>query len=257
MSMKGQPIRKSAGGVTYYDGQGEGIKRLYEFKFDYNAGLQARQDTRDLIRKAFKNDVFMMLSAAEMNSKQPPTATQIMIMDANNKTQIGPFIERQEDELLDPIVGFITARLIQRWWLYGLPEPPPEIMGQSYKVEYISLLAQAQRAAHTQALNEGIMFAGQVAQVKPEVLDNYNFDELAREHSDLIGMPARVMRSADEVQAVRQQRQQEMEQAKAMEMAAMATQGAKTLSETSTDPREPNALTSLLGGSEGAEGMLQ
>lgn len=249
-TQRGQPIRKTAGGVTYVDstsGEG-GIKRLFEFKFDLQAGEAKSEAIRQRIRKTFKNDIFMMISAAQMNGRQPPTATQIMIMDANNKTQLGPFIERLEDELLDPIVTFVTQRIMARPWLYGVPEPPQEVWGQAYKIEYVSLLAQAQQMTGTQAINEGLVFAETAAQVNPEVLDNYDFDEMAREHGDLIGIPPRLMRSQDQVAKVREVRAQKMAAAEQAQMAMAAAQGAKTLSETKTD--EPNALTALLGGQQ-------
>lgn len=245
-TMAGSPIRRSAGGITYYDTNPEGLQRLYEFKFDIAAGEAKSQQIRERVRKGFYNDLFRMF--LEENMRGNVTATQIMQMQAQNMMQVGPFIERMEDELLDPHVIFTVERMMRRPWLYDLPPIPQELAGADYKVEYISLLAQAQRMLGIRSIDETVQFAMTTGQADPSSLDLYNFDELGRERAELVGAPGKGIRTEDAVQQIRQQRaqkQQEMEQA---QTAMAAVQGAKTLGDTPVDGEQPSLLTELLGG---------
>lgn len=246
-SMKGQPIRKNAGGITYYEGQAEGLKRLFEFTFDIADGEGKSEAIRIRILKGFYNDLFLMITSSE-KSGQPVTATQIMEMQGEKMLQLGPFIERQEDELLDPIVTFVTNRMLLRPWIYGLPVPPPEIGGQPYKIEYISLLAQAQRMIGIRAIDDTVNFASVAAQADPEVLDNYDLDEFARERADLVGLPAKLIRPEDEVQARRKARAEKLAAEQQAAAAMAAAQGAKTLGDTKLNPEDPSVLTEMMKG---------
>jgi hypothetical protein len=253
-SMRGHPIRKTAGGVTYYDGQVEALKRLYDFKFDIMAGEQKSEAIRQRIYKGFYNDLFLMITSSEARG-QPVTATQILEMQGEKMLQLGPFIERQEDELLDPIVIFVTTALLKRPWLYDLPPLPEEMMGQQYKIEYISLLAQAQRSIGIKAIDDTVNFAATVAQVDPGILDNYDLDEIARERADLVGLSARLVRPQDQVQQLRDQRNQELQAQQQAQMAMTAAQGAKTLGDTKLNPEDPTVLTEMLKGLGGSEAI--
>jgi hypothetical protein len=246
-SMKGQPIRRGAGATTYHDGQPDGLKRLFDFKFDIQAGEMKSEAIRQRIYKGFYNDLFLMITSSE-KSGQPVTATQIMEMQGEKMLQLGPFIERQEDELLDPIISFVTSRMLKRPWLYSLPMPPEEIHGQPYKIEYISLLAQAQRMIGIRAIDDTLNFAGVAAQVNPDVIDVLDIDEMIRERGDLVGLPAKIIRPGDAVLQIRQAKQKAMEEQQQLEMAERIAGGVKTLSDAPMNPEQPNVLSELLAG---------
>lgn len=246
-SMKGKVIRRGAGGITYVVGASDGLKRLYEFKFDIGAGELKSESIRQRIYKGFYNDLFLMITSSE-KSGQPVTATQIMEMQGEKMLQLGPFIERQEDELLDPIVTFVTTRMMMRPWLYELPPPPKEIIEAPYKIEYISLLAQAQRMVGIRTIDDSANFAGAVAEMDPNILDVYDFDEMARERADLVGLPARLIRSEDKVITIRKAKQQAVEEAQQMEAMERAAAGAKTLGDAKLNPQDPSVLSEMFKG---------
>ncbi|TIN81210.1 portal protein, partial [Mesorhizobium sp.] len=68
----------------------------------------------------------------------------------------------------EPVIDRTYAIMIRN---NMLPPPPPDLHGQPLKIEYISILAQAQKAVATGAVERGFAFAGQLAAVKPDVLD--------------------------------------------------------------------------------------
>ncbi len=245
-SLLGSPIRKTAGGVTFYDGQPEGIRRLFEFKFDIAAGEAKAQAVRDRIRHGYYNDIFMMI--LQNDQKGNITATQILEMQGEKMLQLGPFIERQEDEILDKLVVFAVERMIKRPWLYDLPPLPEELEGADYKVEYISLLAQAQQMIGIRAIDDTVRFATAAAQITPEILDNYNMDELAQERARLVGLPGSGVRSAEELEQIRKQRAEEQRAMQQAQVGMAAVEGAKKLGDTPYNPEKPSVLTELMSG---------
>ncbi len=244
--MKGSPIRKGAGGITYYEGQGEGLKRLYEFNFDVAAGEAKSEAIRRRITKGFYNDLFLMITSLEASGQKQVTATQVREMKAQGLLQLGPFIERQEDELLDHIVVFVTNRMLARPWIYGLSEPPVEIMGQEYHVEYVGLLAQAQREVGVLGIDDTVQFVSMIVPLIPAIMDNFNWDEIARERSDLVGLPARLMVPEDQVAQTRAERARKAEEQQAAQEALAATEGAKNLGAAKMSAEDPNALTEMM-----------
>ena len=67
---------------------------------------------------------------------------------------------------------------------------------------------------------------------EPEVLDKLNVDEAVDQYADMLGVPAEMINSDEDVAAVREGRAQQQQAAMAAQMAQQAVDGAKTLSET-------------------------
>ena len=95
-----------------------------------------------------------------------------------------------------------------------------------------------------------------LAAAQPEVMDLVDGDEALREYARMVGAPAKILRTEEEVQARRAARAQQMRQQQAaaeaqqaVDTLAQGAQGAKTLSE--VDPGG-GALAALLGTDEGA-----
>ncbi len=58
-----------------------------------------------------------------------------------------------------------------------LPPPPDAMEGMPLKVEYISVMAQAQKSIGLSSLASTVNFIGQLAQAKPEALDKLSVDQ--------------------------------------------------------------------------------
>lgn len=126
-----------------------------------------------------------------------------------------------------------------------LPPPPQELSGADLRIEYISVLAQAQKAVATSGVERFAGFVGNLAAVKPDVLDKFDTDQAVDEYADALGVSPRIVRSDDDVAKIRQARAEQEQAAQAAQMAQVAAQGAETLSR--TDLRGDNALTRMLG----------
>ena len=163
------------------------------------------------IRAAFLIDVIQVL-----NDKPNMTAYEAGIR-AQEKAQImAPVMGRQHSEFLGPIIER-EIDLLARANL--LPPVPPELleMGGEYEIEYLSPLSSAARSEPSLALQRSVMQAMPFIELDPSAADWIDGDDAIKTIMLGNGSPNSAIRSAEEVEAIREQRAQQ----KAME-AAMA-----------------------------------
>jgi hypothetical protein len=77
--------------------------------------------------------------------------------------------------------------------------------GGAVKVEFTSYLAQSQWSADEQAILEMLSFAAQFGQIDPEAGMVVDFTQAIRELAALKGVPAKMIRSAEETKQMLQQ----------------------------------------------------
>jgi hypothetical protein len=173
------------------------------------------------------------------------TATEIDARREEKLLMLGPVLERLHHELLDPLIDR-TFAIAQRAEI--LPEVPEALSGHEVQVEYISMLAQAQRAVAIGGIERVVGFIGQLAGIDPQVLDKLDRDQAVDEVAKAIGAPPHIIRSDKEVEALRAERAQAQQAAQAAQQQQQgmmqAVQGAKLLSETDTGGK--NGLTDVM-----------
>ena len=108
-----------------------------------------------------------------------------------------------------------------------------------------SLSAQAQRAVATNGVDRFVGNLGTIAQMKPDVLDNFNADEWTKIYSDMLGVPPSLITASDQVAIVRQHRAQAQQQAAQLQAAEQASVAARNLGATPTDGG--NAASDVMG----------
>lgn len=188
------------------------------------------------IKTALYADLFLMLAQSEGNM----TAREVAERHEEKMLQLGPVMERLQDELLDPLIKRTFGILFRAHYL---PPPPPEMQGksQSIRIEYVSTMAQAQKMIGSGSIERTASFIGNLAGVNPDILDVLNFDEIGYEYADMNGVRTDCLRTPDEVAKIRAQRQQAKAQAQQTQAALQQAQGAKLLSQ--ADMSGDNALT--------------
>ena len=230
------------GGINYHDEMtpNSGVRPVYQIQPDLQALEFSVEKTQEAIRQTFFNDLFLMIAAT---GRPQMTAREVAERYEEKLLMLGPLLERTEGDLLSPAIGR-TFSIMERVGL--IPPPPPEAEGMDLNVEYVSLLAQAQKMVGTAGIEQFVAFAGGVAGGSPEALDTVNADEAVRIYADMLGVPATLVRSEEDVASIREQRRKQMEAQQQAQMGMQAAQGAKTLSETNTEGN--NALSALLSG---------
>ncbi|HDT0667841.1 TPA: phage tail protein [Klebsiella aerogenes] len=240
-SLKSQRVSLLPGDVTYLDvmtGQ-DGLKPAYQVNPNTADLLADIQDTRQMINSAYFVDLFMMLQ--NINTRSMPVEA-VIEMKEEKLLMLGPVLERLNDECLNPLIDR-TFSIMARKNL--LPPPPDVLQGMPLKIEYISVMAQAQKSIGLSSLSSTVGFIGQLAQVKPEALDKLDTDQAIDAFAEMSGVSPTVIVPQEQVNQIRQDRAQQQQQQQAMAMGMAAAQGAKTLSEAQT--ADPSVLTAISG----------
>lgn len=224
------------------------IKPLYETTGSREEVMASIQLKQQQIGAAFFNDLFVMLAS---NDNPQMTAREVAERHEEKLLMLSPVLEQMHNEVLAPL----TKRTFEICMRNGILPPMPEElegMEDALKVEFISLLAQAQKSVATPAMEKTLALAGNLAGIAPEIIDNFNLDATIRAHAQMSGAPEKIMRDEAEVDKMRKARQEEMEKQQQMqEMAAMAeplkngVEAAKLMSETNVTE---NTMQSLLFG---------
>lgn len=222
-SMRNNPASLLPGSVTYVDDPtGKGYRPAMEVNLNLSHLTADIKELRDHIRETFYADLFLMLS--NMEGIQPRNTFEIAERKEEKLLALGPVLENIYGGQLEPVIDRAYSILNRRG---ELPPPPKEIQTQELKIEYISILAQAQKAVATGAIERGAAFLGQLSAVKPDVIDKLDADEAVDVYFDYIGVPPSIVVPDDKVAEVRAQRAQEAQQAKQAEMAATLAPAAK------------------------------
>ena len=215
-SMKNRDVESLPGGISFYDGQTAGIKTAFEVNLDLNHLLMDIQDVRERVRGGFYADLFLMLANA---TDTRMTATEVAERHEEKLLMLGPVLERLHNELLDPLIEMTFTRMLEAG---VIPPPPPELQGMELSVEFVSMLAQAQRAIGTNSVDRYVANLGAVASFKPDVLDKFDADQWADKYADMLGVDPNLIVGNDQVAIVRENRAKletqraQMEQVKQM-----------------------------------------
>lgn len=223
-----QRYRHIPGSVTTLntnDLQKGGLRPTHEVRPDIQGLIMDIQETQERIRQAFFEDLFLMTS---MSDRRQVTATEIAERHEEKLLALGPVLESLDHGLLQPVIEN-TFHYMQEADI--LPPAPDSIAEKAIKVEYISILAQAQRAVGVAAIERTVGFAGSLAQIKPDSLDYFNAEVALREFADQVGPPPAILNDSKTVEAIRKQRAQQQQQQMMMENAQPMANAAKLISE--------------------------
>ena len=246
-SLKTQSVSLIPGAINYIDtmqGQ-DGLRPAYLVNPNTADLLADIQDTRQVINSAYFVDLFMMLQ--NINTRSMPVEA-VIEMKEEKLLMLGPVLERLNDECLNPLIDRTFSIMARK----GMLPPPPDILeGMPLRIEYISVMAQAQKSIGLSSLASTVGFIGQLASLgKTEALDKLDADQAVDAFAEMSGVSPTVIVPQEQVEQIRQQRAQQQQQQQAMEMGMAAAQGAKTLSEAQTsDPSVLSALSAAAGNS--------
>jgi hypothetical protein len=208
---------------------------------DTNGILAITQDVREAIREGMYNDLFRMLSLTP-NSNM--TATEVAERHAEKLLQLGPILEKLHNELFTPLID----RTFDIMWDQDMLLPPPEeVQGMDLKVEFVSMLAQAQKMAATGGMDQFMGFISINSQILPELADVPDADALADNYADALGIENNNTKDQDERDEARAARAQAQQLTAAADTAKTGAEAAKTLSDTPVG-EEDNALNVALQG---------
>ncbi len=239
-SMKKEPISMLPGSFTAVDereGQ-KGLRAMHEINFNIKDAEFKAEGCRQRIRRAFYEDLFLMMA---QDQRSGTTAREVQERHEEKLLAVGPVMNRLTDDLYQPSIDIIFSIMVKT----GLvPPAPTEIQGMPLKVEFTSIMAQAQKMVGLASLERFLNFGLTASKVYPEVLDKINIDKAADEYGDITSINPEILRSDDEVAKIRGARQAQIQQQQKLANAEMASKTAKNLAGAPTDGN--TALSGIL-----------
>jgi len=214
-SVKNAPISSLPGGLNIYDsGGGQKIESLYNITLSLTDLKEDMQRVEGRIEDAFFVDLFLAIS--NMEGIQPRNQLELSERNAERLLQLGPVLERMQGEFLDPLISRTFNQMARA---DVIPPAPPELQGSPLKVEYISSLAQAQRAVDTRSIDALTLYQSTLLQAGLSDGKKFNGDKAISEYADLVGTPPGLMVPDDQVAQQRQAEQQQQDQQRRLAMA--------------------------------------
>jgi hypothetical protein len=216
--------------------------------------LEKQNQVRDRIYEAFFFNLFRTL---ELLDEREMTATEISARKEEKLVQLVPTLNQLNHSVLKPLIDYVFDAMMEmggdyEWAdgsLHMLPEPPEELQGMDLDIEYLGLLAQAQKATTIAPVERFMGFVAQLAEIQkaaPESLDKVNTDKAITKVGVALGVDAEILESDDEANAKRQARAK----AQQVERNLMALkEGAGAARNLAASPmNEDNALVRLTEG---------
>lgn len=227
------PMKYRAGGIVgeELDMRSGGLTAVQSMDdlMPINSGYQPQiaqlkvQELRTAIQQTFFAD---QLELPPFTS-QTMTATEVQVRYELMQRILGPTLGRIETELLAPLVSR-CFRLLLRAGRLG--QPPQSLQGQETSIHYEGPLARAERRAEVNKVQVFVQGAAPFMQIAPEVTDLIDADRAVRLLAEAENVDRTILRSDEQVQAIRRGRQEQQAQAQGIDQGKALSETALNLS---------------------------
>ena len=180
-----------------------------EHHIRYDASQLKQEELQLSIQRAYYIDQIMN----QIRKGPEMTATEVQVRYELMQRILGPTLGRFNGEALNPCIerefGLMMRASSGR---FPVLPPPPQILAQmgvtDIDIEYEGPLAKAQRRGEMKSMQNVAQVAIGMIQggFNPEILDNFDGDKVIQHASDVEGIPSKVMRSTEQVAAIREKR---------------------------------------------------
>jgi hypothetical protein len=179
-----------------------GVRPAYTVPDALQSFIEMENHLKENIDKFFFVNLFLMILNMDRTNM---TATEVAERQQEKIMMMGSILHRLQEELLDPLIDLVFGIMLDNGLI---AQPPQQIQGMELKVKYISILAQAQEAVGVNSIKRVMESAIGISQVRPDILDNFDFDEVARQLNEGEGAPAKLILDPQVVAEQRQYKQQ-------------------------------------------------
>lgn len=194
-----RPGSLNYGGVN---DQGQAVVHPLNTGARVDIGMEMMEGRRKMINDAFLVTLFQILVDAPQM-----TATEAMLRAQEKGALLAPTMGRQQSEFLGPLIERELDILAHA----GVLPPMPDALMQAdgmIDVEYSSPLNKAQRAEEGVAILRTLESITPLAQVDPTVMMVFDPVLIARELSDINGVPTKLLRTPEAIAAMKDQQAQ-------------------------------------------------
>lgn len=240
-SLANRPVTSLPGGTNLFDqtGNNQKLEPVYKVEPRIQELMLDIQRVEQRIDKAFYVDMFLAIS--NMEGVQPKNQLELSQRNQERLLQLGPVLERVHGEFLLKLIDRTFNQCIRA---KILPKAPPELQGQPLRVEFVSTLAQAQRAVAVGGIERLAGYIGGLfAAGAQSAWDKFDVDQSIDEYGAMIGVPPRVIVPDDIVAQKRQQQQRMQAQDRMAALAESASKSVKNTADAQTS--EPSVLSGM------------
>lgn len=200
------PVRTFPGGVTIMDVadiQGQPVG-AFPVATNLPIGREMQADYRGMVEAAFFKNVFNLpIESRDM------TATEIIARKEEFIRVIGPVFGRLESDY----IGHIAERTFGIMDRAGaFPKRPDILQNAKVQFRFQSPIQKARKQMEIAALGQSLQFIAPLAEVQPEIMDNFDGDAITRDAREWAGLPNKWMRPKNKVDELRAARQQGLAQ---------------------------------------------
>lgn len=175
---------------------------------DIKLGLDMQMEQRRKVGELFLRNVLRLPDKTGM------TATEVLRLNADLVRLTDSPFGRLETNLIQPLVELAFNMLLRDSIAlrFGPGSPfkplPQALAGRKVAFKFLSPVARARKAAETAQLATWFESMQPMIAAKPEVLDNFDTDQIARDFTS-VGLAPKYVVPKDQVAALRQARQQQ------------------------------------------------
>lgn len=201
-------IDPNAHGVTYLsqDLGGDRAPREWMTAGRYDIGKDRVEERQNAIDRAFHVELFQMF--AQLDKQM--TAREVAERSQEKLIQFSPTFARLTTELFDPMLERVFGLLARNG---GIERPEGGL--ESYNIAYSSRIALALNALPSIGYGRTLERLSVTAQIRPDVLDNFDFDRAERDAAIADGCDPDILvpeKDRDEVRQARAEAEQAAEQ---------------------------------------------
>lgn len=236
--------RLTPGGQTYFDTQvAQALGRVpiqpLETGANLPLGREMLNDTREMVWAAFFRNILQLpIDRPEM------TATEILERKEEFQRLAGPVFGRLETDYIGPLVDRVYNIMARNG---SFPEAPDFLQGTELRFEYESPIEKARRQTEAAGSIRSLELLAPYAANQPQILDNFNFDQIARDVGESHGMRPSWFRDLEDVAAERQQRAEAAQQQQQLQQLDQGVNTAANLAKGLPD----GVVEGLIGGNTG------
>jgi len=211
------PIRTAPGSINYFRSGSRDTIQPLNIGANNPLGLNMEDQRRNAISRTFHVDQLLIQENRTM------TATEVMQRNQEKMRILGPVIGRLQQELLQPLIIRVFNIMLRNKLFV---EAPRILENQEVDIEYVSPVAIAQKGSELESIMRGLELFGSISQIAP-VTDYIDENGLVKRIINILGLPAKMIKSDKEVEQIRAVRQQEQAAQMQMQQEMMQSEQAK------------------------------
>lgn len=206
---------------------------------------------------------FFIDRLTDLSSDQRMTLGEVQIRNELRGQSLSTIYDRQISELFTPLINRTFNILFNRKFFGIMPDSKahhaaiaqsievplvPDVIAdyalagkEIFKITYTSPAARIMQAEEMMGIEKTALFAGQLAQLNPGVLDNIDMDKMIRRYSELSGASPSTVVSMETMKKLRDAKQKQQQQMMEMQAAQTGAATAKDAGSAAKSMKEAQA----------------